>query len=66
MGLLQQTLLQRAAKLVGGPDKLATHLSVPLELLEAWMGGVVDMPEAKMPRLSAILQKAADKTHGGY
>jgi hypothetical protein len=62
---LKQTLLHRAAKLVGGPDTLATRLNVPVELLQAWMDGVVDMPETKMPRLSAILQKESDKTHWG-
>jgi hypothetical protein len=62
---VKQTLLQRAAKLVGGPEELATRLNVPLELLQAWMDGLVDMPDVKMPRLSIILQKASDQTHGG-
>jgi hypothetical protein len=61
---LKQTLLHRAAKLVGGPGNLATRLNVPLELLQAWMDGVVDMPDVRMPRLSAILKKASDQTHG--
>jgi hypothetical protein len=66
MGLsVKQTLLHRAAKLVGGPEKLAIRLNAPLELLQVWMDGVVDMPDVKMPRLSAILQKESDKTHGG-
>lgn len=62
---VKQTLLQRAAKLVGGPEELAIRLKVPLELLQAWMDGLVDMPDVKMPRLSAILQKESDQTHGG-
>ena len=59
------TLLQRAAKLLGGKDKLAGLLDVPVELLDAWMSGAVDMPDSKLPRLSAILAKAADQTRGG-
>jgi hypothetical protein len=60
---LKQTLLHRAAKLVGGTENLATRLNVPVELLQAWMDGLVDMPDLKMPRLSAILKKASDQTH---
>ena len=59
------TLLQRAARLLGGKEKLAGLLDVPVELLDAWMSGAVDMPDTKLPRLSAILNKAADKTRGG-
>ena len=59
------TLLQRAARLLGGKEKLAELLSVPVELLDAWMSGAVDMPDSKLPRLSAILAKAADQTRGG-
>jgi hypothetical protein len=36
-----------------------------VELLDAWMSGAVDMPDSKLPRLSAILAKAADQTRGG-
>ena len=59
------TLLERAARLLGGKEKLAELLEVPVELLDAWMSGAVDMPASKLPRLSAILNKAADKTRGG-
>ena len=62
---VKQTLLHRAAKLLRGKDKLAVALDVPEPLLDAWMSGVVDMPEVKMPRLSAILNKAGDQTRGG-
>jgi hypothetical protein len=62
---IKQTLLQRAAKLLHGKDKLAQALDVPESLLDAWMSGAVDMPEVKMPRLSAILNKAGDQTRGG-
>ena len=59
------TLLERAARLLGGKEKLAALLDVPVELLDAWISGAVDMPNSKLPRLSAILVKAADKTRGG-
>jgi hypothetical protein len=62
--VIKTTLLQRAAKLLG-KDKLAVLLNVPEELLDAWMSGAVDMPDSRLPRLSAILTKAADKTRGG-
>jgi hypothetical protein len=62
---IKQTLLHRAAKLLHGKDKLAEALNVPEPLLDAWMSGAVDMPEIKMPRLSAILNKAGDQTRGG-
>jgi DNA-binding transcriptional regulator YdaS (Cro superfamily) len=62
---IKQTLLHRAAKLLGGKDKLAVRLEVPEPLLDAWMDGTVSMPDGKMPRLSAILNKAADQTRGG-
>ncbi|HZO00214.1 MAG TPA: hypothetical protein VFB93_03360 [Burkholderiales bacterium] len=62
--LIKTTLLQRAAKLLG-KDKLAVLMNVPEELLDAWMSGAVDMPDSRLPRLSAILTKAADKTRGG-
>jgi hypothetical protein len=66
MGLIvKTTLLQRAAKLLGGKHELAAQLKVPEELLDAWMSGAVDMPDGRLPRLSAILTKAADKTRGG-
>jgi len=61
--LIKTTLLQRAAKLLG-KDKLAVLMNVPEELLDAWMSGAVDMPDSRLPRLSAILTKAADKTRG--
>ena len=63
---IKQTLLHRAAKLLHGKDKLAVALKVPEPLLDAWMSGAVDMPEIKMPRLSAILNKAGDQTRGGF
>ena len=56
---------KQRTRLLGGKEKLAELLSVPVELLEAWMSGAVDMPDSKLPRLSAILTKAADKTRGG-
>lgn len=59
---IKQTLLHRAAKLLHGKEKLAVALDVPEPLLDAWMSGAVDM---KMPRLSAILNKAGDQTRGG-
>ena len=62
---IKQTLLHRAAKLLHGKEKLAVVLDVPEPLLDAWMSGAVDMPEGKMPRLSAILNKAGDQTRGG-
>jgi hypothetical protein len=61
---IKQTLLHRAAKLLRGKDKLAIQLDVPEPLLDAWMDGIVDMPDVKMPRLSAILSNAADQTRG--
>ena len=63
---IKQTLLLRAAKLLHGKDKLAVALNVPEPLLDAWMSGVVEMPDVKMPRLSAILNKGGDQTRGGY
>ena len=63
---IKQTLLIRAAKLLHGKDKLAEALRVPEALLDAWMSGAVEMPEVKMPRLSAILEKGGDQTHGGF
>ena len=60
---IKAMLLQRAAKFVG-TEKLAVRLNVPVELLDAWMSGMVDMPESKLPRLSAILTKEADQTRG--
>jgi hypothetical protein len=62
---IKQTLLLRA-KLLHGNDKLAEALRVPEALLDAWMSGAVDMPEVKVPRLSAILNKAGDQTRGGF
>jgi hypothetical protein len=62
---IKQTLLHRAAKLLHGKEKLAVALDVPQPLLDAWMSGAVEMPEGKMPRLSAILNKAGDQTRGG-
>lgn len=62
---VKQTLLHRAAKLLRGKEKLAVALDVPEPLLDAWMSGAVDMPDVKMPRLSAILNKAGDQTRGG-
>ena len=62
---IKQTRLHRAAKLLHGKEKLAVALDVPEPLLDAWMSGAVDMPEGKMPRLSAILNKAGDQTRGG-
>lgn len=62
---IKQTLLLRAAKLLHGKEKLADALGVPELLLDAWMSGAVDMPDVKMPRLSAILNKAGDQTRGG-
>jgi len=61
---IKQTLLQRAAKLLRGKDKLAVQLDVLEPLLDAWMEGTVEMPDVKMPRLSAILSKAGDQTRG--
>jgi len=61
---IKQTLLQRAAKLLRGKDKLAVQLDVLEPLLDAWMDGTVEMPDVKMPRLSAILNKAGDQTRG--
>jgi len=61
---IKQTLLQRAAKLLRGKDKLAVQLDVLEPLLDAWMDGTVEMPDVKMPRLSAILSKAGDQTRG--
>jgi hypothetical protein len=63
---LKQTLLMRAAKLLHGKEKLAVALKVPEPLLDAWMSGAVEMPDIKMPRLSAILNKAGDQTRGGF
>jgi hypothetical protein len=63
---IKQTLLHRAAKLLHGKDKLAEALRVPEALLDAWMSGAVEMPDVKMPRLSAILRKGGDQTHGGF
>ena len=60
---IKAMLLQRAAKFLG-KEKLAVRLNVPVELLDAWMSGMVDMPESKLPRLSAILTKEADQTRG--
>lgn len=62
---LKQTLLQRAAKLLHGKDKLALELAVPEPMLDAWMDGSVDMPDSRMPKLSAILARAGDQTRGG-
>jgi len=62
---VKQTLLHRAAKLLRGKEKLAVALDVPEPLLDAWMSGAVDMLDVKMPRLSAILNKAGDQTRGG-
>jgi len=61
---IKQTLLQRAAKLRRGKDKLAVQLDVLEPLLDAWMEGTVEMPDVKMPRLSASLSKAGDQTRG--
>jgi len=61
---IKQTLLHRAAKLLRGKDKLAVQLDVLEPLLDAWMEGTVEMPDVKMPRLSAILSKAGDQTQG--
>jgi len=61
---IKQTLLHRAAKLLRGKDKLAVQLDVLEPLLDAWMDGTVEMPDVKMPRLSAILNKAGDQTRG--
>jgi hypothetical protein len=63
---IKQTLLLRAAKLLHGKEKLAEALRVPEVLLDAWMSGAVEMPDVKMPRLSAILTKAGDQTRGGF
>jgi len=63
---IKQTLLIRAAKLLHGKEKLAEALRVPEALLDAWISGVVEMPDVKMPRLSAILVKAGDQTRGGF
>jgi DNA-binding transcriptional regulator YdaS (Cro superfamily) len=63
---IKQTLLLRAEKLLHGREKLAEALGVGEPLLDAWMSGAVDMPEVKMPRLSAILAKAGDQTRGGF
>ncbi|HVI70212.1 MAG TPA: hypothetical protein VM656_01840 [Pyrinomonadaceae bacterium] len=63
---IKQTLLLRAAKLLHGKEKLAEALRVPEALLDAWMSGAVEMPDVKMPRLSAILAKGGDQTHGGF
>ena len=60
---IKATLLQRAAKFLG-KEKLAVRLNVPEELLDAWMSGMVDMPDSRLPRLSAILSKEADQTRG--
>jgi hypothetical protein len=60
---IKATLLQRAAGFLG-KEKLAVRLNVPVELLDAWMSGMVDMPDSKLPRLSAILSKEADKPRG--
>lgn len=54
----KQSLLQRAAKLVGD-DQLAEHLGVPKHLLHAWIRGDVTMPDGKLLALSAILDKLA-------
>jgi len=61
---IKQTLLHRAAKLLRGKNKLAVQLDVLEPLLDAWMEGTVEMPDVKMPRLSAILSKAGDQTRG--
>jgi hypothetical protein len=63
---IKQTLLLRATKLLHGKDRLAVALNVPEPLLDAWMSGAVEMPDVKMPRLSAILTKGGDQTHGGF
>jgi hypothetical protein len=63
---IKQTLLLRAATLLHGKEKLAKALRVPEALLDAWMSGAVEMPDVKMPRLSAILAKGGDQTHGGF
>jgi hypothetical protein len=63
---IKQALLLRAAKLLRGKEKLAAALRVPEELLDAWISGDVEMPDVKMPRLSAILAKGADQTRGGF
>jgi DNA-binding transcriptional regulator YdaS (Cro superfamily) len=63
---MKQTLLLRAEKLLHGRDKLAETLGVTEPLLDAWMSGAVDMPEEKMPRLSAVLAKAGDQTARGF
>jgi hypothetical protein len=63
---IKQTLLLRAANLLHGKEKLAEALRVPEALLDAWMSGAVEMPDVKMPRLSAILAKGGDQTHGGF
>jgi DNA-binding transcriptional regulator YdaS (Cro superfamily) len=62
---IKQTLLLRAAKLLHGKEKLADALGIPEPLLDAWISGAVDMPDVRMPRLSAILNKAGDQTRGG-
>jgi hypothetical protein len=61
---IKQTLLHRAANLLRGKDKLAVQLNVLEPLLDAWMDGTVDMPDTKMPRLAAILNKAGDQPQG--
>jgi hypothetical protein len=57
---IKQTLLQRAAQLMGKHD-LAGSLGVPDALLEAWMTGQASMPDSKLRILTDLLNKGPEE-----
>ena len=56
----RQRLLQRAAKLLGGPGKLAERLNVTPQTMDLWIRGLARMPDRKLLELAAILDELSD------
>jgi hypothetical protein len=53
---LHARLLQRAAQLVGGRDKLAQYLEVRAIHLDAWMSGKSEMPSGIFLRVVDVVE----------
>jgi len=59
----RQRLLQRAAKLLGGPAKLAERLNVTPQTMDLWIRGLARMPDRKLLELAAILDELSDDSN---
>ena len=55
----KQAILTKAAELFGGRENLASHLGIPLNLLDNWLKGDVTMPDGMLFALAKELDTLA-------